>query len=126
MLPKMKSSENTSSQEENLGNDLWEKCDGDVAALREVARGKKRFSTLAEPSLKRLREKDKTQRVHVGIWYILRAQRGSHIPTLRPKYVLYSYMDVLGKGTGPQGPEPCQAQILSSKALEAKSLGVCF
>ena len=36
------------------------------------------------------------QRVHVGIWYILRAQRGSHIPTLRPKYTPYSYMDPLG------------------------------
>ena len=32
----------------------------------------------------------------MGMWYILRAQRGSHIPTLRPKYVLYSYMDPLG------------------------------
>ena len=39
---------------------------------------------------------DLTQRVHVGIWYILRAQRGSHIPTLRPKYIPYSYMDPLG------------------------------
>ena len=38
-----------------------------------------------------------TQRVHVGIWYILRAQRGSQIPTLRPKYIPYSYMDPLGK-----------------------------
>ena len=37
-----------------------------------------------------------SQRVHVGIWYILRAQRGSHIPTLRPKYTPYSYMDPLG------------------------------
>ena len=37
-----------------------------------------------------------SQRVHVGIWYILRAQRGSHIPTLRPKYIPYSYMDPLG------------------------------
>ena len=36
------------------------------------------------------------QRVHVGIWYILRAQRGSHIPTLRPKYIPYTYMDPLG------------------------------
>ena len=36
------------------------------------------------------------QRVHVGIWYILRAQRGSHIPTLRPKYILYTYIDPLG------------------------------
>ena len=36
-----------------------------------------------------------SQRVHVGIWYILRAQRGSHIPTLRPKYTPYSYMDPL-------------------------------
>ena len=34
--------------------------------------------------------------VHVGIWYILRAQRGPHIPTLRPKYIPYSYMDPLG------------------------------
>ena len=39
-----------------------------------------------------------TQRVHIGIWYILRAQRGSHIPTLRPKYIPYSYMDPLGVG----------------------------
>ena len=37
-----------------------------------------------------------TQRVHVGIWYILRAQRGSHMPTPRPKYIPYSYMDPLG------------------------------
>ena len=37
-----------------------------------------------------------SQRVHVGIWYILRAQRGPHIPTLKPKYVPYSYMDPLG------------------------------
>ena len=37
-----------------------------------------------------------TQRVHVGIWYILRAQRGSHIPTLRAKCIPYSYMDPLG------------------------------
>ena len=36
------------------------------------------------------------QRVHVGIWFKLRAQRGSNIPTLRPKYVLQSYMDPLG------------------------------
>ena len=37
------------------------------------------------------------QRVHLGIWYILRAQRGSHILTFRPKYIPYSYMDPLGK-----------------------------
>ena len=36
------------------------------------------------------------QRVHVGKWYILRAQWGSHIPTLRPKYIPYSFMDPLG------------------------------
>ena len=37
------------------------------------------------------------QRVHVGIiWYILRAQRVSHIPTLRAKYIPYNYMDPLG------------------------------
>ena len=39
-----------------------------------------------------------TQRVHVGIWYILRAQSGSHIPTLRPKYIPYTYIDPLGEG----------------------------
>ena len=43
-------------------------------------------------------EMHRTQRVHVGIWYILRAQRGSHIPTLRPKYIPYTYMDPLGGG----------------------------
>ena len=37
-----------------------------------------------------------SQRVHVGVWYILRAQRGSHIPTLKPKYMPYNYMDPLG------------------------------
>ena len=37
-----------------------------------------------------------SQRVHVGRWYILRAQRSSHIPTLRPKYIPYTYMDPLG------------------------------
>ena len=47
-----------------------------------------------------------TQRVHVGgIWYILRAQRGSHIPTLGPKYTPYSYMDPLGN-LKPINPEP--------------------
>ena len=30
--------------------------------------------------------------------YILGAQRGSHILTLRPKYIPYSYMDPLGCG----------------------------
>ena len=34
-----------------------------------------------------------TQRVHVGIWYLLEAQRGSHIPTLRSN----SYMDPVGE-----------------------------
>ena len=36
-----------------------------------------------------------SQKVHVGTWCILRAQRGSHIPTLRPKYTPHSYMDLL-------------------------------
>ena len=45
---------------------------------------------------KQLADLNLTQRVHVGIWYILRAKRGSHIPTLRPKYLPYSYMDPLG------------------------------
>ena len=37
------------------------------------------------------------QRVHVGIWYILIVQRGSHFYlTLSPKYAPCSYMDPLG------------------------------
>ena len=43
-----------------------------------------------------------TQRVHVGTWCILRGQRGSHIPTLRAKYIPYSYMDPLVKDPGPR------------------------
>ena len=42
---------------------------------------------------------EQSQRVHVGIWYVLGAQRSSHIPTLRPKYIPYSYMDPLGMET---------------------------
>ena len=37
-----------------------------------------------------------SQRLHVAIWYILRAQNGSHMPTLGPKYTPYSYMEPLG------------------------------
>ena len=41
------------------------------------------------------------QRVHVGMWYILRARKGSHKPTLRPKYISYCYMHPLGiRGMG--------------------------
>ena len=55
-----------------------------------------------------------SQRVHVGIWYILRAQRGSHIPTLRPKYIPYTYMDPLGVGFGVSGStyNPKQVYVL--------------
>ena len=49
-----------------------------------------------------------SQRVHVGIWYIFKAQRGSHIPTLRPKYLPYTYMDPLGL---------CQDIVLREAAL---------
>ena len=31
----------------------------------------------------------------------LRAQRGSHIPTLRPKYIPYTYIDLLGNSRSP-------------------------
>ena len=37
-----------------------------------------------------------SQRVHVGIWHILAAQKGSHTPAFRPNYIPYSYMDPLG------------------------------
>ena len=46
------------------------------------------------------------QGLHVGIWYILRAQRGSHIPTLGPKSIPYNYMDPLGR----EGLEPLSKQ----------------
>ena len=41
-----------------------------------------------------------SQRVHVGIWYIL------HIPTLRPKYIPYTYMDLLGLFKRMNNPAP--------------------
>ena len=56
------------------------------------------------------------QRVHVGIWYILRAQRGSHIPTLRPKYTPYSYMDPLGRS---RQSRPLQTRASSLGGLQA-------
>ena len=43
------------------------------------------------------------QRLHVGIWYILRAQNGSHITTLGPKYIPYNYMEPLGSRRGLAG-----------------------
>ena len=48
------------------------------------------------PSTQPKTQNHKPSWVHVGIWYTLRAQRGSHIPTLRPKYIPYTYMDPLG------------------------------
>ena len=36
-----------------------------------------------------------SHRVQVATQYILRAQRGSHIATLGPKFILCSYMDPL-------------------------------
>ena len=46
-----------------------------------------------------------SQRVHVGIWYILRAQRASEIPTIRPKYKPYSNMDPWSLGVQEQSIE---------------------
>ena len=37
-----------------------------------------------------------SQSLDVAIWYILKAQRGSHITTLGPKYIPCSYMEPLG------------------------------
>ena len=39
-----------------------------------------------------------TQRIHVPIWYILGPFRGSCMVALGLKYILYRYMDPLGKG----------------------------
>ena len=33
----------------------------------------------------------------MGIWHTLRAQKGSHVPISRPKYIPYSYVERLGK-----------------------------
>ena len=55
-----------------------------------------------------------SQRVHVGIWYILGAKRGSYIPTLRPKYIPYDYMDPLGSG----------ASLFFEKLAHHKSFGL--
>ena len=54
------------------------------------------YETIPQEGITLLYSGHHTQRVHVGIWYILRAQRGSHIPTLRPKYIPDYYMDPLG------------------------------
>ena len=70
-------------------------------------------------------------RVHVGIWYILRAQRGSHTPTVRPKYTPYSYMDPLGNNpttsptlqAAPRSLNPARMVIDQSRCSEARHLG---
>ena len=49
-----------------------------------------------------------SQRLHVAIWYILRAQNGSHMTTLRPKYIPYNYMEPLGLA-------PCQGSVRTRK-----------
>ena len=77
-----------------------------------------------------LRRPSNPQRVHVGIWYILRAQRGSHIPTLRPKYTPYSYMDPLGldllSARSRTDYSQCRVSARSSVVAEAqKSHGKC-
>ena len=56
-----------------------------------------------------------TQRVHVGIWYVLRAQRGIHIPTLRPKYIPYTYMDPLGERGCLDYTSECLLQAASAR-----------
>ena len=40
--------------------------------------------------------KQHTQRLHVALWYILRAQNASHITTLGPKYIPKNYMEPMG------------------------------
>ena len=59
-----------------------------------------------------------TQKVHVGIWHILKAQTSSHIPTLRPKYLPYSYMDLLAHQT-----ERPKSRILSPQLPKSRAVG---
>ena len=60
----------------------------------------------------------RTQRVYVGIWYILRAPRGPHIPTLRAKYIPKSYMDPLEKAE--EKAAALRAQRFFVKALRVE------
>ena len=66
------------------------------SAVHSSSRGRSQYSPMVRSDLEFNVSDFNTQRVHVGKWYILRAQRGSHIPTLRPKYIPYTYMDPLG------------------------------
>ena len=61
-----------------------------------------------------------SQRVHVGIWYILRTQRCTHIPTLRSKYIPCSYIH------GPFGiaPPETTSTTASGTHLKISSLSV--
>ena len=71
----------------------------------------------------------KSQRVHVGIWYILSAQRGSHIPTLRPKYIPYTYMDPLGVVAMLRrcvSPSPLRIRLHEVRPCLVRFFGLCL
>ena len=73
----------------------------------------------------------KAQRVHVGIRYILRAQRGSYIPTLRPKYIPFTYMDPLGRAPVelagiPRHPAAIPPGLCRRKGLQRSGLTIGF
>ena len=56
------------------------------------------------------------RRVHVGILYILRAQRNSHIPTVSPKYIPDSYIGPWGSHEAVHPLHYPGIQLCASKA----------
>ena len=67
-----------------------------------------------------------SQRVHVGTWYTLRAQSGSHIPTLRARYIPYSYMDPLGLGSAPTSYSCNCADLPCRKGVVRRTSSLCL
>ena len=72
--------------------------------------------TSSTKSLTSLKEAN-AQRLHVALWYILRAQNGSLMTTLGPKYIPYNYMEPLGMYFSSQLESKSTAHDPSAAAL---------
>ena len=59
---------------------------GDEVAYKTLTSRCSSFRPFVHPS-ERILQGSASQMLHVAIWYILRAQNGSHITTLGPKYI---------------------------------------
>ena len=67
-----------------------------------------------------------SQRVHVGVRYVLKAQTGSHVTTSGPKYVLTVQSHgncglVGGSKIGSRGKDSCSSLILGLIGFGAQS-----